>query len=126
MKFEQIQPKLEETDRYQSEPVYVQVLHWIQLRFHECWIELELSIAYVEPPRFGTLYEAIRYQQWMRPTIPATYLATPTKKCRGGGEREEKGVKKKMGATKEKTEGSYVANPHKVQRLPEKNSSTMD
>jgi hypothetical protein len=80
-KYEHVQPKLETlADTYPPEPVYAQVLRWIQLRFHEYWIELELTLEDVSAPAFHTLYESIRYRQWTWPQIPATYLATPTKK----------------------------------------------
>jgi hypothetical protein len=117
-----VQPKLETlADTYQSEPVYAQVLRWIQLRFHEHWIELELTISYVEPPRFSALYEAIRYQQWMCPAIPANYLATPKKK-RVATEKAEKASTKgtDSSATTQKSDGSYVANTNKIQKLVEK------
>jgi hypothetical protein len=113
-----VQPKLETlADAYPAEPVYAQVLCWIQLRFHEYWIELELTIAYVAPPRFSALYEAIRYRQWMRPAIPATYLAAPKKQRATGDMSEKAGKDKAPDAAKSKTDGSYVANTNKIQKL---------
>jgi hypothetical protein len=117
-KYEQVQPKLETlADAYPAEPVYAQVLRWIQLRFHEYWIELEHTISYVEPPRFSALFEAIRYRQWMRPAIPATYLATPKKPRNTGDKTDKPGKDKAADAAKNKTDDSYVANTNKVQKL---------
>ena len=101
--------------------MYAQVLCWIQLRFHEYWIELELTIAYVEPPRFAALYEAIRYRQWMRPGIPQTYLAAPKPSNSTSDKPDKEILTRPREAGKAKTEtGCYVANTKQSAKLLER------
>jgi hypothetical protein len=119
-KYEHVQPMLETlADTYPAEPIYAQVLCWLQLRFHEYWLELELTIAYVDPPQFAALYEAIRYRQWMRPALPANYLAS-LKKRRTPAGKSEPPPRTTDTPAKPKSDGSYVANPHKIQKLVDK------
>jgi hypothetical protein len=125
--YEQIQPNLETlADTYPSKPVYAQVLRWIQLHFHEYWIELGITIRHVEAPSFHTLYEAIRYRQWIHPQIPATYLAMKKKK-QGPGKMDKSNSNNNTGNNGNndnkvvKADSAYIlSNTSKVQELLEK------
>jgi hypothetical protein len=79
--YDVIQPKLEAlAELHPLEPVYAQVLRWLQLRLQEYWTEVEVAVGRVDPPNFKMLFEAIRYKQWLRPEIPIAYL-TKVKRC---------------------------------------------
>jgi hypothetical protein len=76
--YDQVQPRLETlSESHPGEPIHAQLLRWLQLRFQEYWAEAEIVLGEVSPPNFRLLYEAIRYKQWHRPEIPASYLQTP-------------------------------------------------
>ena len=120
--YEQIQPKLETlADTYPSEPVYAQFLRWLQLRFHEYWLDLDHTLGNVEPPRFAILYDAIRYKQWIRPQIPPTYLATPKK--RTAKSTTSTATRSGTTTTTKKDEAVYAANPNRIQKLIERGAT---
>ncbi len=57
-----IQPKLEAlAELYPQEPIYAQVLRWLQLCLQEYWTEVEVASGRVSPLNFKMLFEAIRY-----------------------------------------------------------------
>jgi hypothetical protein len=73
--YDVIQPKLEAlAELYPQEPIYAQVLRWLQFHLQEYWTEVEVASGPVSPPNFKMLFEAIRYKQWLRPEISLAYL----------------------------------------------------
>jgi hypothetical protein len=58
--YDVIQPKFEAlAEFYPQEPIYAQVLRWLQLRLQEYWTEVEVALGRVNPPKFKMLFEAI-------------------------------------------------------------------
>lgn len=42
-----------------DQPVYTQVLRWLQLHFPEYWTDIEAAAGWGTPPKFQLLYKAI-------------------------------------------------------------------
>jgi hypothetical protein len=70
--YDVIQPKLEALAAlHPHEPVYAQVLRWLQLRLQEYWTEVEVAGGRVNPPHFKMLFEAIQYKLVCSSLTPA-------------------------------------------------------
>jgi hypothetical protein len=55
-----LQPKPEAlVELYPQEPIYAQVLRWLQLRLQESWTKVEVASGRVRPPNFTMIFEAI-------------------------------------------------------------------
>ena len=74
--YEDVSPTLENyAERRADQPVYAQVLRWLQLRFNEYWRQSQRSTyGPVAVPDFTALYTAIKYKNWIPPEIPVMYL----------------------------------------------------
>ncbi len=74
--YEDVSPALENyAERRADQPVYAQVLRWLQLRFNEYWRQSQRSTyGPVAVPDFTALYTAIKYKNWIPPEIPVMYL----------------------------------------------------
>ncbi len=74
--FDEVSPTLEAyAERNPRQPVYAQVLRWLQLRFNEYWRQAQRSQGGpVAVPDFSALYTAIKYKNWIPPEIPIRYL----------------------------------------------------
>ena len=64
-----------------TEPIYAQVLRWLQLRFNSYWTNLGTTLdGRVAPPNFAELWEAIQFHEWKRPSLPPAYLPESNKR----------------------------------------------
>ena len=74
--YEDVSPTLENyAERRAGQPVYAQVLRWLQLRFNEYWRQAQRNnLGPVAVPDFTALYTAIKYKNWLPPEIPLMYL----------------------------------------------------
>ena len=89
--YEDVSPTLENyAERRAGQPIYAQVLRWLQLRFNEYWRQAQRNAqGPVAVPDFTTLYTAIKYKNWLPPEIPVMYLregelATSSRQLSGG------------------------------------------
>ena len=74
--YDEVSPTLETyAERHPMQPVYAQVLRWLQLRFHDYWRQAQRSTqGPTTVPEFSSLYESIKYKNWIPPEIPAIYM----------------------------------------------------
>ena len=74
--YEDVSPTLENyAERRAGQPVYAQVLRWLQLRFNEYWRQAQRNnLGPVAVPDFTALYTALKYKNWLPPEIPLMYL----------------------------------------------------
>ena len=72
----QVSPTLETyAERHPGQPVYAQILRWLQLRFNEYWRQAQRNIGGpINVPDFTALYTAVKFKNWLPPEIPFMYL----------------------------------------------------
>ena len=74
--FDEVSPTLETyAERHPGQPVYAQIVRWLQLRFNEYWRQAQRNVGGPgNVPDFTTLYTAIKFKNWLPPEIPFMYL----------------------------------------------------